>query len=106
MGVFMISGVANASLISLLSKRVGVDQQGQLQGSLQILFGLTGLVAPLAFTNLFAWAIGPGKGLDLPGAPFVVGAALTAVAVLMAIIYARPIPGAPVALIAPESFAE
>ena len=27
------------SLMSLLSKRVGVDQQGQLQGALAILFG-------------------------------------------------------------------
>ncbi len=59
----VLAGFGFPSLFSLLTKRVGVDQQGQLQGAMQILFGLTGLIGPITFTNLFAWAIGPGKGL-------------------------------------------
>ncbi len=88
--VIVISGFGFPSLFSLLSKRVGVDQQGQLQGALQILFGLTGLVGPITFTNLFAWAIGPGKAYGLPGLPILVGGALTFGAFLMAVVYARP----------------
>ena len=47
--------------MSLLSKRVGVDEQGQLQGALAILFGLSQLIGPIFFTNVFAWSIGAGR---------------------------------------------
>ncbi|HXQ45711.1 MAG TPA: hypothetical protein VN806_03795, partial [Caulobacteraceae bacterium] len=91
--VIVISGFGFPSLFSLLTKRVGVDQQGQLQGALQIVFGMTGLVAPITFTSLFAWAIGPGKAYGLPGLPILVGGVLTFGAFLMAVVYARPLPG-------------
>jgi len=90
----VISGFGFPSLFSLLTKRVGVDQQGQLQGAMQILFGLTGLVGPITFTSLFAWAVGPGKALGLPGLPIIVGGVLTFCAFLMAVVYARPLRGA------------
>jgi len=90
----VFAGFGFPSLFSLLTKRVGVDQQGQLQGAMQILFGLTGLVGPITFTNLFAWAIGPGKVYGLPGLPILVGGALTFAGFLMAVVYARPAAGA------------
>jgi DHA1 family tetracycline resistance protein-like MFS transporter len=90
--VVVISGIAFPSLFALVTRRVGVDQQGQLQGALAILFGLTGLVGPITFTNLFAWSIGPGRGLGLPGLSLLVGGLLTFAAFIMAIIYARPAP--------------
>ena len=36
----IVAGISFPSLSSLLSQRVGVDQQGQLQGALAILFGM------------------------------------------------------------------
>jgi DHA1 family tetracycline resistance protein-like MFS transporter len=90
--------------MSMLSAHVGESEQGQLQGTLSLLLGLAALVAPIAFTNLFAWAIGPGRGLGLPGLPVLVGAALTAGGLGLALLYARP-PQA-VAIIAPESSAD
>jgi len=36
-------------------------------------------------THLFAWFTRPGAPLRLPGAPFLAGAALTAVALLVAV---------------------
>jgi DHA1 family tetracycline resistance protein-like MFS transporter len=92
--VIVVAGFGFPSLFSLLTKRVGVDQQGQLQGALQIVFGLTGLVAPITFTSLFAWAIGPGKGYGLPGLPILIGGVITFAAFLMAVVYARPAPRA------------
>jgi DHA1 family tetracycline resistance protein-like MFS transporter len=102
--VVIMAGVASPSLMSMLSAHVGESEQGQLQGALSLLFGLAALVAPIAFTNLFAWAIGPGRGLGLPGLPVLVGAALTAGGLELALLYARP-PQA-VAIIAPESSAD
>jgi MFS transporter, DHA1 family, tetracycline resistance protein len=86
----MMAGIAFPNLMSLLSKRVDVDQQGQLQGSLAILFGGSQLMGPLIYTNVFAWAVGGGAWLGLPGLPMLVGAALLLVAVGLSIAYARP----------------
>jgi DHA1 family tetracycline resistance protein-like MFS transporter len=86
----ILSGPAYPTLFSLLSQRVGPDQQGQLQGAQAILFGLCQLVAPLVFTNLFAWSIGPGTGMHLPGLALIAGATSIALGVALAIGYARP----------------
>jgi DHA1 family tetracycline resistance protein-like MFS transporter len=104
MGAAILSNMGFPSLMSLMTRRVRVDQQGQLQGAMAILFGLTGLVGPLAFTNLFAWSIGPGKGLGLPGLSMITGGVLLIGALALAYIYARPPPAA--AIIAPESSAD
>jgi MFS transporter, DHA1 family, tetracycline resistance protein len=92
--VVVMGSISFPSLISLLTQRVGVDQQGQLQGALQILFACTGLVAPITFTNLFAWSIGPGSGLGLPGLAILTGSALIVVSLTLACLYARPAPHA------------
>jgi DHA1 family tetracycline resistance protein-like MFS transporter len=91
-GILVLGGLSFPSLISLLTQRVGVDQQGQLQGALQILFASGGLVAPLAFTNIFAWSIGTGRGLGLPGLSLLVGSGLVVVALTFAYLFARPVP--------------
>jgi DHA1 family tetracycline resistance protein-like MFS transporter len=86
----VLGNLAFPSLMSLLSKRVAVDQQGQLQGALAILFGLGQLIGPLIFTNIFAWSVGAGGGFHLPGLSMLVGAGLIVLGVLLAITYARP----------------
>ncbi|HUZ11526.1 MAG TPA: MFS transporter [Caulobacteraceae bacterium] len=83
----ILSGIAGPSLMSLLSSRVGVDEQGQLQGALAICFGLTALVGPLAFTNIFAF--GARAAVHLPGLSMFVGAALLVADVGLAFAFAR-----------------
>ena len=87
----ILAGIAFPNLMSLLSHRVGVDQQGQLQGGLNVLFGLSMLIGPLTFTNIFALAVSPRLHLDLPGLPMLVGGVLTAGAVFLSVVYARPV---------------
>jgi DHA1 family tetracycline resistance protein-like MFS transporter len=94
--VVILSGITFPNLASLLSQRVGPDQQGQLQGAQAILFGLSQLIGPLAFTGLFAWSIGPGAGLHAPGLAMLAGAGMIVLGVGLAIRYARP-PPAPLA---------
>jgi DHA1 family tetracycline resistance protein-like MFS transporter len=86
----IMAGIAFPNLMSLLSKRVDVDQQGQLQGALAILFGASQLIGPLIYTNVFAWAVRGGAWLNLPGLPMLVGSALLLVAVGLSLAYARP----------------
>ena len=94
-GVLVLSNIAFPSLMSLLSKRVDVDQQGQLQGALAILFGLSQLVGPIAFTNLFAWSVRGHGVLQTPGLSMLVGSCLIALSVGLAIAYARPVAAPP-----------
>jgi MFS transporter, DHA1 family, tetracycline resistance protein len=88
--VVMLSSISFPNLSSLLSQRVGVDQQGQLQGALAILFGLAQLIGPIVFSNVFAWSIGPGISWRQPGLSMMVGAGVIVLGVLLAIRYARP----------------
>ncbi|HWA61174.1 MAG TPA: MFS transporter [Caulobacteraceae bacterium] len=94
--VFCIfGGIAFANVQSLMTSRVGVDEQGQLQGALTIFLGITGFVGPLLFTNAFAWSIGPGRWLGLPGLAILLGALMIATAFVIAVFVARPPRGAP-----------
>ncbi len=90
-------GVSFASTQSLMSKRVGVDEQGQLQGALTIFLGITGFFGPILFTRAFAWSIGPGKGYGVPGLAILIGAALIGAAFVTAIFVAKPLAEAPAA---------
>jgi MFS transporter, DHA1 family, tetracycline resistance protein len=81
--IFMISipllalwGLSSPPMQSLMSRRVGASEQGQLQGALMSLFGVAGMIAPLVFTQVFAVAISPRWGLHFPGAPYWLAAAL------------------------------
>ena len=87
--VLCFAGVSFPANMSLMTKRVGADEQGRLQGALSIFLGLTGLVGPVLFTNIFAWSIGPGAALHLPGLPILVGAGLMVLALIAGYIFAR-----------------
>jgi DHA1 family tetracycline resistance protein-like MFS transporter len=69
---------------SLMSKRVGPSEQGQLQGALSSMMGITGMIAPSLFTQTFAFFIGAGRGLQLPGAPMLLAALLSVAACALA----------------------
>jgi MFS transporter, DHA1 family, tetracycline resistance protein len=69
-------GLTNPPMQSLMSRRVGGSEQGQLQGALMSLFGVAGMIAPLVFTQVFAVAISPRWGFHLPGAPYWLASAL------------------------------
>jgi DHA1 family tetracycline resistance protein-like MFS transporter len=67
-------GIASPALMSLMSRRVGADEQGQLQGANASLMGIANMIGPGLFTLAFAYAVRPDIGLHLPGTPFVLAA--------------------------------
>ena len=73
-------GFSYPAMQGLMTRRVGADEQGRLQGALASLMGIAGVVAPVLFTQTFAAAIGRFRGLGLPGAPFLLAAALLVLA--------------------------
>jgi DHA1 family tetracycline resistance protein-like MFS transporter len=77
-------GIANPSSLAIMSKHVGADEQGQLQGANASIMGLANLIGPGLFTLTFAYAIRPELGITIPGAPFLLAALLLLCAMAVA----------------------
>jgi len=69
-------GVAGPATQALMTRRVSSAEQGQLQGAIASINGLTGLIGPILFTQSFAHSIGPTAAWHLPGAPFLLASIL------------------------------
>jgi MFS transporter, DHA1 family, tetracycline resistance protein len=85
-------GLAGPTAQGLMSVHVNPQEQGQLQGAVQCIRGLTALIGPGLFTFVFAAAIRPGTRPHLPGAPFLLAALilLCALPVAAAVTRDRP----------------
>ncbi len=81
-GVGLLGGQATQGL---LSQQVGEDEQGALQGALSSLFSLTGIVAPLIATGLFARFTAASVDFKIPGIAFFLASILNAIAFLIAL---------------------
>lgn len=77
--------IAAPSMQSLMSQKVPAAEQGQLQGAIGAIRGLTGMVGPVLFTQLLAAGIDPRVSSQLPGAPFLVAAALLVLSLVLAV---------------------
>jgi DHA1 family tetracycline resistance protein-like MFS transporter len=87
--VMSLWGLTSPAAQGLMTRRVSPAEQGRLQGANSSLMGLAGLIGPLLFTAIFAHFITPGAW-HLPGAPFLLAAALLALALPVASAVARP----------------
>jgi DHA1 family tetracycline resistance protein-like MFS transporter len=81
---YCLGGIAGPSLQSIISGQVPANEQGELQGGLAGLISITSIIGPLLMTNLFSYFTGPGAPVYLPVAPFLMGAALTLLSLLLA----------------------
>lgn len=84
MGLGAFGGLAGPAAQGLVSRAVSDREQGSAQGAIASLGSLTAIVSPLAATFVFSFATRADAGWTLPGAPLFMGAALFAVALLLA----------------------
>jgi len=77
-------GLFGPSAQSLMTRYVGPTEQGKLQGAITGLRGMMNMVGPVLFTWIFALSIETDRGVELPGAPFLVGALLLLAAMTLA----------------------
>ncbi|HEV3090313.1 MAG TPA: TCR/Tet family MFS transporter [Candidatus Cybelea sp.] len=73
-----------ASSQALMTRRVKPEEQGELQGALGSVRGISMLIGPAIFSFTFAQFAGPWRGLGLIGAPWLLAAALYVIALLLA----------------------
>ncbi|NLG09569.1 MAG: TCR/Tet family MFS transporter [Deinococcales bacterium] len=78
-----LGGLSGPSAQALISRAVAANEQGEVQGALASVMSLTGVVAPVVATMLFARFTGPAAPIDLPGAPLYMAAALAFVSLLV-----------------------
>ncbi|NPU14750.1 TCR/Tet family MFS transporter [Bradyrhizobium sp. 83012] len=78
-------GVSGAAIQALMTRLVAPDKQGQLQGATSSVQSMAQLAGPFLFTLTFAYFIGAAAPVHLPGAPFLLAAALLIGALVMAV---------------------
>jgi DHA1 family tetracycline resistance protein-like MFS transporter len=77
-------GLSGPATQALMSRRVNPSEQGQLQGAIASINGVTGLIGPMLFTQVFAYFISSSAVGHLPGAPFLLASMLLATAAWIA----------------------
>ena len=87
MPVFAFMGLVQPGLQGLMTQHVTGSEQGRLQGANQSTGGIAAIVGPIIFPLSFAFAL---RSLPaLPGLPILIAAALFALAMLLALRFAR-----------------
>ena len=92
MPLLNLTSIAWPATQGIMSRAAGSNEQGQLQGAINSLRGMAGMIGPGLFTLLFAKAIGDWRGLHLPGLPYLVAAALMLSSVALGMFTARTLP--------------
>ncbi len=81
--VYCLGGIAGPALQGYISSHIPPTEQGELQGALTSLISVTTIIGPLFMTNLFAWFTA-SEHIQLPGAPFIMGAILLIISAVLA----------------------
>ncbi|MBV8094156.1 MAG: TCR/Tet family MFS transporter [Acetobacteraceae bacterium] len=71
-----LGAVANPAMRALISIRAGPDRQGEIQGALSSVEGVTAIISPVVASSLFGAFSAPGARPYMPGAGFYAAAAL------------------------------
>jgi MFS transporter, DHA1 family, tetracycline resistance protein len=83
--VFAIMNFLQPGLQGLITRRVGPQQQGQLQGANQGLQGVASVVGPMIFGLTFAWTVRHDATVHVPGLPIFIAASLLVGAFLLSV---------------------
>ena len=98
-----LSGIAGPALQSMMTAKVDPDEQGRLQGANGAIGSMSGLLGPIAFTQIFAWAIGLGHDPAWSAVTIFFGALLSAIAWGLVVRFGRDVPPD---IIVPETSSE
>jgi MFS transporter, DHA1 family, tetracycline resistance protein len=78
-----LGGVTTPALQAIASRATPANAQGELQGVMSSLTAIATITAPLLMTNTFAAFTAPDARFHLPGAPFLLAAALMVICVTL-----------------------
>jgi MFS transporter, DHA1 family, tetracycline resistance protein len=81
---YCLGGIAGPAVQGIMSNQVPANEQGELQGALTSLMSVTSIIGPILMTGIFSYFTGKHAFVYLPGAPFLLGALLTIVSIILA----------------------
>ncbi|MEZ0387362.1 MAG: MFS transporter, partial [Verrucomicrobium sp.] len=79
-----LGGIAGPAAQAMITREVGADEQGAVQGALNSITSVAGIAGPLIWTWLFAVGIGADSQGRFPGLAFIGAAAVTLLGLVMA----------------------
>jgi len=82
--VVALWGLASPAAQALMTRHVGPDEQGELQGANGSVFGIATMIGPTMFAGTFAYFIGAGSSWHVPGAAFLLASVLLAAGAALA----------------------
>ena len=88
--VVALWGLASPTTQGLMSQQVGASQYGELQGAAGSVMGVAMMIGPALFATTFAYFIGAGAPLHLPGAAYLLASLLLAAATVLALRVTAP----------------
>ncbi len=74
---FSLGAIGSVALRSHMTKQVGANQQGELQGAIASVMGLGAIIAPPLMTQLFSYYTAPQAPVYFPGISYALAAACT-----------------------------
>jgi DHA1 family tetracycline resistance protein-like MFS transporter len=83
--VLALGGLSGPAVQAIISREVAATEQGELQGALNSLSGITAIVGPLIGTNLLATFEAEHATVRIPGAPFFASALFNVVGLGLAL---------------------
>jgi DHA1 family tetracycline resistance protein-like MFS transporter len=82
---YCLGGIGGTALQGFISENVPANEQGELQGALASLVSVTTIIGPLMMTTLFHHFTIKGASVYFPGAPFLMGAVLMFISIILTI---------------------
>jgi DHA1 family tetracycline resistance protein-like MFS transporter len=86
---FAMGSLVTPAVQAQVTRKVAEHEQGRLQGALAALTSLSGLIAPILYTQVFAFAVGAGRNVLPAGSHMYVAAMFLASGALLALRYMR-----------------
>jgi len=74
--VVALWGIASPAAQGIMTRLVPADRYGELQGANGAVMGVATMIGPTLFAGTFAWFIGDGARLQVPGAAYLLAALL------------------------------
>jgi DHA1 family tetracycline resistance protein-like MFS transporter len=81
---YCLAGICGPALQGIMSGSVPANEQGELQGSFTSLISITSIIGPPIMTSVFGYYSLTTSPIYFPGAPFILGAILSLISLLLA----------------------
>lgn len=82
---YCLGAISGPAIQGIISNKVADNEQGELQGIMSAMMSMASIIGPLLMTNLFFVFTRNEAAIYFPGAPFMAGAVLTFISLLLCI---------------------